>query len=212
MEQAGPLMPVNIPIAGFPSQFEEIPEGNLMLLRGGEDLIPSFLAQNIGYQMTKQNRPVIYLASRSISEVRTQLRKLDKNPFFFEIVENPRIETWMDKVDGGALVIFDSFSYLTMEMELKEFRNTISEIKTHCMKQKNIIIFVIDREMMAPDKETSLSHMSNIIIEFKHLERPEGLERFFRIVKWYDGNPLDQNMFFNYSFDRINIDSRSRVI
>jgi KaiC/GvpD/RAD55 family RecA-like ATPase len=184
----------------------------LILLRGGEDLISSFLAQNIGYQMTKQNRPVIYMASRTVTEVRSQLRKLDKNPFSFEINENPRIETWMEKVDCGALVIFDSFSYLTMEMELNEFRNTISEIKSRCMKQKNIVIFVIDREMMTSDKETALSHMSNIVIEFKFLERPEGLERFFRIVKWYDGNPLDQNIFFNYSFDRINIDSRSRVI
>ena len=205
-------MVVEIPISGFPEQFSTIEHGNVVLIEGGEDSLGRFLAYRIAYSHTKDGGNVNIISSRPIKDVFKDLKHLDSTKLNFDIIEDLKPEKFIEALSSRSFVIIDRLDYLVNKYGSDQPQTLFEEMRNKTRETASNLILLIGRGSMGIEKYNVIKHNVDAIIHIESIESPEGTSRFFKIEKWIDGIPLDNNIFFKYQNNRFNIDLRSKVI
>jgi archaellum biogenesis ATPase FlaH len=205
-------MGLSINIPGLGDFIKEIPDKNLILIEGEMDNIKTFFVQKIGYNATKIGKNITYITSNDREELQHQLCqykfKLDK----VTILNGNSLSHIRKYITKNSVLIIDSFSYLTLEQELSQFKDILEDIRKMCKKENAIIFLTIETGMLPHRMEKILAHVTDGIIQFKTKESSKGIVRFIRIPKWANGNIIDSNIYYTFNKREINIDLRSRVV
>jgi hypothetical protein len=205
-------MSIEIPISGFPEELSTIRNGDIILFETGEDMIPTFLAQTLGFQYVKHGGKVLYITSRSESDINNQLMKLDSKGLPFEIYEKVDPFKFIKAFSPGSMIIIDSLSYLISNLKQDDLIEIFESMNEQCKKVGSILLLVGNLKIFDEASRIIIRHNCDGIYQFLYNERSEGINRFIRIPRWTDGRPYDINIFYNYQNERINIDLRSRVV
>ena len=177
-------MDIPIEIPGLNQFIPSVAGGSVVLLRGSGDLVKTHFAQYLGEMGKKAGMHLVYVTSRGIEEVLTRYKACFNDGAEITVMEHRSPMRWIAMIQKDVVMIVDSFSYLTIDKDMQTFRTTIEDIRLASKNAQAIVVLIVDSEMMTPDKEAVLFHLSDGVIEFHLKETAEGLSRFIRIVRW----------------------------
>jgi hypothetical protein len=71
---------------------------------------------------------------------------------------------------------------------------------------------VLTADLLTPQVEAVIFHLADGIIILLEKETSEGVKRYLRIPKWIDGKSFDINIFYTFIGNKVNVDTRYRVV
>lgn len=205
-------MGIPIDVAGLKQFINEIPDGNIILIEGKIDPVKSYFAQHLGFIACKNGKKITYITSHWIKEVKNQVSRLNNGKVPFEIIEEKSARHWRDHVSNDAVIIIDSFSYLTLDKTLYEFTLDLEHLRKAVKKTNAIVLLVSEQGMLEDKHEITVQYISDGIIRFKTKEVSKGIARFIRFPKWIGEVSFDDNIYYTFDGKRMNVDLRSRVV
>jgi KaiC/GvpD/RAD55 family RecA-like ATPase len=209
-------IPIDVP--GLSTIIPEVAQCKILVAESAADPAKSFFVRHLASSALKLGWPVSFVTTRDRNELETR---------FAQEGEQPRVGAWaesleiferdtMDKLDALAerqgLLVFDSFSLLTLELQPLELAHFLREIRVYCRRPGTAVILATDRGMSEPRSEAITLHLADGAIQFHSKEGPESLLRYLRIPKWMDTRFVDQNIYYDFDGRRIAIDLRRRVL
>jgi KaiC/GvpD/RAD55 family RecA-like ATPase len=202
-------VPVEIP--GLNQFIEEIPDGCVVTIEGGEDHPKAVLAMNLLEAASRIGWEMVYINPPGDCGLLAQL------PSWKDLGHRCTSEMfsrkeWGRTIRTEAIVLVDSFSYLAMDEGLIGLRSILEDARHAARKNNGILILLVDEDMMDAAGKALIGYHSDGIIRFFVRETPDGVSRFIRLEKWMSGASFDRNIYYNYIEGRINVDLRYRVV
>ena len=205
-------MDIPIEIPGLNQMIPSLQTGRLVMVRGGEDQAKRYFAQYLGEMGKKQGLSLIYVTSREKDEVFDQYRSSFNDGQGITVLEEQSPIQWALLLREGTLLVIDSFSYLMMDADMASFRGSLEGMRQACRKNGSVVVLVVDRGMITPEKEAVTLHLVDGAVDFLTKETNEGLVRFIRIGRWMGNRVHDENIFYTFEEQHINVDLRKRVV
>jgi KaiC/GvpD/RAD55 family RecA-like ATPase len=209
-------IPIDIP--GLSTIIPEVTQGRVLVAESGADPAKSFFVRHLASSALRLGWPVTFITTRDRAELESR---------FAQEGAQPRVGAWaesleilerdsMDRLDGlserTGLLVFDSFSLLTLELQPLELARFLREVRVFCRRPATAVILATDRGMSEPRSEAITLHLADGAVQFHSKEGPESLLRYLRIPKWMDTRFVDQNIYYDFDGRRIAIDLRRRVL
>jgi len=204
-------MGIPISITGMSSYIKDISDGNLILVQGSIDPITTIFVQTLSTIAVKEEKPVNFITSRTVEEVREQIHLFQSNGIEFPVIEERSHRHWENYIVDNGVMVIDSFSYLNLERPLSEVRRVLEDFLRLCKQKNSIILLTIERGMLSEQVEVTCSHLADGIFNFLTKDTDKGIRRYIRIPKWMDGRSLDDNIYYHFNGREIRVDLRSRV-
>lgn len=207
-------LPIEIP--GLDTIVPVIEDGTTVIVEGGADPSKSFFVRRLCRTALHVPRPVTFVTSRGERELRERLTAENGGSTEFgssiRIVERDALQSLDEYVSPKGVLAVDSFSFLTLDLTPTELARMLRDLRLAGQGQGTIVILTTDQGMFEERSEAVLTHLSEGYIEFHAQEGTEGILRFLRIPKWWDGRFVDRNIYYSFDGRRIAIDLRSRVL
>ncbi len=219
--QAGRLQPqggIPVTIPGLSTIIPEVSSGKILVAESGADPAKSFFVRSLAVSALRLGWTVTFVTTRDRTEVETRFAQEGDQPRTGVWAESLEIleQDSMTRLDGlgerSGLLIFDSFSLLTLDLPPLELAQLLRELRGYCRKPGTAVILATDRGMSEPRSEAITLHLADGAIQFHAKEGPESLLRYLRIPKWMDTRFVDQNIYYDFDGRRIAIDLRRRVL
>jgi KaiC/GvpD/RAD55 family RecA-like ATPase len=205
------IMSIPISISGLNQFIYAIPDGTVVLLEGDIYPIKTVFAIQIGYHAHQQGKQVVYITSRKKECIINQVNRYYNNQPFSVLEENS-YQQWKKHLKENTVLIVDSFSYLTLDMNVTDFNSILKDIHVKVSETAATVLLVIDREMIGGKGGAIASHLADGIIRFVTTNASTGVTRFIQIPKWMNGRSFANNIYYTFDDDKINVDLRSRVV
>lgn len=205
-------MGIPIDITGLKQFIDEIPDGNIILVEGRIDPVKSFFAQHLGLIADKSGKIVTYVSSRWIEEVKEEVSRQNGGNIPFDIIEERSARHWRDHVADDAVIIIDSFSYLTLDKTLYEFTMDLEHLRKAVKKTNTIVLLISEQGMLEEKMEITTQYIADGVIRFMTKEASKGIARYIRFPKWIGDVSFDDNIYYTFDGKRMNVDLRSRVV
>jgi KaiC/GvpD/RAD55 family RecA-like ATPase len=205
-------MGLPVEMSGLKQVLNEVPEGSLVVVEGGLEVIKSVFVQYLCMTSKRQGRPTTYVTSRGREEVKRQIDHFMPEPQAIEVFEDRTPGQWRARMREGGLLVVDSFSYLMMDSPVPEVRAALEELQRGCRQTSSIVVLVLDQGLLDPRAALAASHLADAIVLFHTREGSEDIARFMRIPKWTDGHSIDTNINFTFIDKRFSVDLRQRVV
>ena len=205
-------MGLPVELSGLKQVLNEVPEGSLVVVEGGPEVIKSVFVLYLCMTSKRQGRPTTYVTSRGRDEVKRQIDHFMPEPQAIEIVEDRTSGQWRARMRQGGLLVVDSFSYLMMDTPLPDVRAALEELQRTCRQTRSIVVLVFDQGLLDPRAMLAASHLADGVVLFIAREGSEDVARYMRIPKWTDGHSLDVNINFTFDGRRFSVDLRQRVV
>jgi archaellum biogenesis ATPase FlaH len=205
------FMGVPIQITGLNEFIHDIPDGNLILVEGSIDPIVTVFVQQLAHVATDHKDEVTYITSRTKEEVVEMVRFHNKTPPLFTVVEDPSYLHWKDHLKVNSMLVIDSFSYLILDKSLFEVRQILEDFLRMSRQQEAIVVITMEQGMLDPKIEVTIAHLADGIFHFLTKDTTVGVAHFIQIPKWVTGTSFDENIYYTFDGQRINVDLRSRV-
>lgn len=204
-------MPIPFNIAGLDQFVEEIPDGNIILIKGRIDPVKVYFAQHVGCTARSKGRKVKYITSRVKDEIKRQIDGFNSGENNFEILEERSARHWQDYIEENVVLIIDSFSYLMLDKSLYEFRDNLEDLRKICKEKNAIVLLTLEDNMLEEKQEITAEYLSDGIIHFLTKEISNGIARYLRFPKWTDQESYDQNIYYQFDGKEMKADPRARV-
>lgn len=203
-------MGIPINIAGLNEFIQEIPDGNIVILQGTIDPIKTIFTQTLAGYAVRNNKEVIYIASRAKEKIISELSFYIESTNY-QIIEERSHHHWKDFIKEDRVVIIDSFSYLVLDKSLSEVRAILEELDALCKQRHAILLLTLEFGMLDEKLQITIGHMADGIIHFLSKETTKGVARFIRISKWMDRDSFIDNIYYTFDHRVIKIDLRARI-
>jgi archaellum biogenesis ATPase FlaH len=203
-------MGIPINIAGLNEFIQEIPDGNIVILQGTIDPIKTIFTQTLAGYAVRNNKEVIYIASRAKEKIISELSFYTESTNY-QIIEERSHHHWKDFIKEDRVVIIDSFSYLVLDKSLSEVRAILEELDALCKQRHAILLLTLEFGMLDEKLQITIGHMADGIIHFLSKETTKGVARFIRISKWMDRDSFIDNIYYTFDHRVIKIDLRARI-
>ncbi len=205
-------MGIPLKIVGLDKFTNEIPDGNIILIKGSIDPIKAFFVQHVGCIAKKNGREVIYITSKVKDEIEESLRFYNSGSQNFNILEERSARHWKDHIKKKSVLIIDSFSYLMLDKTLYEFRDIMEDLRKICKKNNAVVLLTIEDDMLEDKHEITAEYLADGIIQFLTKEASKGISRYMRFPKWMDCSSYDDNIYYQFDGKDMKVDLRSRVV
>lgn len=209
---------VPIAIPGLVTLIPELPRGRLLVVESGADPAKSFFVRHLGISALAAGWPVTAVTSRDRAEVEARYVQEGEQSGHtawaenLEVIERDTLQDMTELAGRHGLLILDSFSLLTLEIDPLKLARLLREIRAFCRQPRTAAILATDRGMVDTRSEVVTLHLADGVIQFHSKEGPESLLRYLRIPKWMDLKFIDQNVYYDFDGKRIAIDLRRRVL
>ncbi len=209
-------IPIDVP--GLSTIIPEVAVGRLLVAESGADPAKSFFVRHLAISALRLGWPVTFVTTRDRNELETRLTREGEPSGLaawaesLEIIEQDSMEHLDGLAHRSGLLILDSFSLLTLELQPLDLARLLREIRAYCRRPGTAVILATDRGMSEPRSEAITLHLADGAIQFHSKEGPESLLRYLRIPKWMDTRFVDQNIYYDFDGRRIAIDLRRRVL
>lgn len=209
-------MSIPVEIYGLSTLIPEVPDGRMVLVEGGTDPAKSYFLRRLTLTAVRSGKKTTFLTSRDRAELQTQLSAEGKvDPWkedHLDINELDGLSAMNGFGRAGGLLVIDSFSVLTLELEASRFSGLLRELRLLARTWGTTVLLGTDRGMLDQRAEAIAAHLSDGVIQFHAKEGAEGLQRYLRIPKWTDGRFVDRNVYYSFDGSRMSIDLRNRVL
>jgi archaellum biogenesis ATPase FlaH len=202
-------IPIDIP--GLNEYINEIPIGNLVVIEGTIDPVLPIFVQKIVCHASDNRSLVTYITSKTKEEVCESIENSQKKKEPFNIIEERSYRYWKNYINENTIVVIDSFSFLILDKDLDETVQILEEFLKLCKKHHAIVILTMERGMLDERIEITVAHLADGIIRFLSRDTSKGIARYIRIPKWMNGKSFDENIYYSFNGEQINVDLRSRV-
>jgi KaiC/GvpD/RAD55 family RecA-like ATPase len=209
-------IPIDVP--GLSTIIPELAPNRILVAESAADPAKSFFVRHLGTSALRLGWSVTFVTTRDRNEVESRFAAEGEGPRAgawaesLEIIERDSMDRLDALAERTGLMIFDSFSLLTLELQPLELARFLREIRTFCRRPGTAVILATDRGMSEPRSEAITLHLADGAIQFHSKEGPESLLRYLRIPKWMDTRFVDQNIYYDFDGRRIAIDLRRRVL
>lgn len=203
-------IPIDIP--GMAKMISSVPEGSLVLLRGDFDSVKSFFAQYLGAKSREAGNRVVIVSSRGQEEARAEMRALFGKEATADYSDERQWMKWLNALRENVTIIIDSFSLMMFDKDAITLRSVMEELRAAVKSRKATAVLVVDDSMLDELQESIVMHSMDGVLSFHLKENPDGVARYFRIMRWTDGRAYDSNIFYTFNERRMNIDLRNRVV
>ena len=209
-------MSLSIEVPGLDTIVPVIEDGTIIIVEGGAEPSKSFFVRRLCRTALHVPRPVTFVTSRGERELRERLSEENGGTTDFgasiNIVERDALQSLDEYAQPQGILAVDSFSFLTLDLNPTELARMLRDLRRACQDQHTIVVLTTDQGMFEQRSEAVLTHLAEGYIEFHAQEGTEGILRFLRIPKWWDGRFVDRNIYYSFDGKRIAIDLRSRVL
>jgi len=203
-------------VPGLDTIIPEFEEGRLIVVESGADPAKSYFVRRIALTAHREGWPVTFVTSRDRRELEMQLAaEAGEHPWNeaeMTIVEQDSVRELEGLGGLGGLLAVDSFSFLTLDTGGPAVAHLLRNLRSVGRDQRTTIVLATDRGMFDPRTAAIVSHLADGVLEFHAKEGPEGLLRFMRVPKWFDGRIMDRNIHYEFDGKRIAVDLRRRVL
>lgn len=184
----------------------------MIVIKGGPDPIKSYFAQLIGVSALGAGYKVSYIPSYGDSIARKMMASYFNDGAGIDLIDVKEPEACYFHIQGDRMLVVDSFSYLAVGRMLNEVRAVLETIKMRLKETASSAVLVLTADMLTPQVEAVIFHHADGMILLLEKETSEGVKRYFRIPKWIDGKSFDINIFFTFVGNKLNVDTRYRVV
>ncbi|HYB77928.1 MAG TPA: hypothetical protein VEE83_04515 [Thermoplasmata archaeon] len=207
-------IPVEVP--GLDTIIPRIDPAKVIVVESGADSAKSFFVRRLALTAARLGQSVTFVTSRDQEEIRAQLSaeagpdlKLDG---WLHLHERDAVRRLDEFGGGGGLLAVDSFSFLSLELPGPEIASMMRDLRAVCRREGTLVLLATDRGMLPQQSEAVVHHLADGLLQFHAREAADGIVRFLRIPKWFDGSFVDRNIYYEFDGRRLAIDLRSRVL
>jgi len=207
-------IPVEVP--GLDTIIPQVPDGKIVVVESGADGVKSFFVRRFARTALHSGRPVTFITSRDGPELSPALLNGGDLPpvpaSALRVIERDSLEGWDGIESLRGLLVVDSFSFLTLDITSSKLSDVLRRLRLVAHAEGLTVALATDRGMSDERSEAILGHLADGWIQFHAKEGPEGLIRFLRVPKWFEGTLVDRNIYYEYDGKRLAIDLRRRVL
>lgn len=209
---------IPIPVPGLSTIIPEVAQNRILVAESAADPAKSFFVRSLVSSALRLGWTATFVTSRDQKELEARFAQEGEQPRTgpwaesLEIIESDSMDHLGALGQRSGLLVFDSFSLLTLELQPLQLAKFLREIRVYCRRPGTAVILATDRGMSEPRSEAITLHLADGAIQFHSKEGPESLLRYLRIPKWMDTRFVDQNIYYDFDGRRIAIDLRRRVL
>ncbi len=206
-------LPVEVP--GLDAMVPSIAGGATVLVDGGADLAKSFFVRGLCRTAARVPRPVTFLTSKDEAELQQMFQREDDGagtPERVRMVERSSLEGLTKYVEDDGLLVVDSFSFLALDLPSSELARTLRDLRKANRAHGSVGVLATDSAMLDARANSIVTHLSECQVSFHAQEGTEGVVRFLRVPKWWDGRFVDRNVYYSFDGKRLAVDLRNRVL
>jgi len=200
-------IPVDIP--GLKSLVPEVPDGSMVLVEGAADPAKGYLARRLAEACGAQGRDCRFLTSRDAEEV---VARISSHGGRTTVAAAGGWETLRDVQVTDHDLVVDSFSFLALEAGPTDLAQVLRRWRAEAHRAGRIVVLGIERHMLGEREQMVAEHMADGIIRFKVREEADGTRPYLQIPRWTGGGTFQKNFYFQFTGDRMMIDTRNRVM
>jgi len=203
---------VSLDIAGLEQTIGNIPGGSIVVIKGGPDPVKSYLAQLIAAAAVVNGHSVTYLSSYGGATAKLLFSNYfhDGAGIDFQATNAPEMS--YIHIQPDRMLVMDSFSFMVATRSIDGIKDILDKIKARVLETSSNSVMVLTADMLSPQLESMILHYADGFLCLLEKESGEGVKRYIRIPKWMGGRSYDHNIFFNFNDNRLNVDTRYRVV